>query len=102
MPILQFKLEGQLIKAHPEYEMQDRLLLDKLSPDRTTVTIGGKTYPLNDREFPTVNPEDPYALSGAERELMTSLGHAFRHSGPAAEPNRVPVQQREHVQAAQR
>ncbi len=28
--VLQFKLEGQVIKRHPEFEMDDRLLLDKI------------------------------------------------------------------------
>ena len=28
--IIQLKLEGQLILAHPEYHMDDRLLLDKI------------------------------------------------------------------------
>ena len=32
--IIQFKLEGQLIKKHPEYKMEDRLLLDKIDYDK--------------------------------------------------------------------
>jgi len=38
--------EGQLIKEHPEYEMEDRLLLDKIDFDKQTVTLDGKVYPL--------------------------------------------------------
>lgn len=78
--IMQFKLEGQLILRHPEYGMEDRLLLDKIDTDRRTVTIDGIDYPLNDSHFPTVDPQNPYELTLAERELMASLRHAFRHS----------------------
>lgn len=78
--IMQFKLEGQLILRHPEYGMEDRLLLDKIDTGRRTVTIDGTDYPLNDSHFPTVDPQNPYELTLAERELMASLRHAFRHS----------------------
>ncbi len=78
--IMQFKLEGQLILRHPEYGMEDRLLLDKIDTGRRTVTIDGIPYPLNDSHFPTVDPQNPYELTLAERELMASLRHAFRHS----------------------
>lgn len=78
--IMQFKLEGQLILRHPEYGMEDRLLLDKIDTGRRIVTIDGTDYPLNDSHFPTVDPQNPYELTLAERELMASLRHAFRHS----------------------
>ena len=78
--IMQFKLEGQLILRHPEYGMEDRLLLDKIDTVRKTVTIDGVDYALNDAHFPTVDPENPFELTLAERELMASLRHAFRHS----------------------
>lgn len=80
--IIMFKLEGQIIRRHPEYGMDDRLLLDHIDYEKQTVTIGGQVYPLNDGHFPTIDPANPYALSDGEASLMASLTHAFRHSLP--------------------
>ena len=80
MSIIQFKLEGQTILRHPEYHMDDRLLLDKINLADGTITVEGKTYPLTDSHLPTVNPDDPYALSLEEEELMTQLARSFRKS----------------------
>ncbi|MBE5871038.1 MAG: fructose-1,6-bisphosphatase [Lachnospiraceae bacterium] len=77
--ILQFKLEGQMIKRHPEYNMDDRLLLDKIDYERKTVTVYGKEYAMRDTDFPTVDPADPYALTREEEEVMNRLRHAFTH-----------------------
>ena len=77
--IIQFKLEGQTILRHPEYRMNDRLLLDKINADGT-ITVDGTTYPLTDSHLPTVNINDPYALSLEEEELMTQLARSFRKS----------------------
>ena len=78
--IIQFKLEGQTILRHPEYQMQDRLLLDKINFEKGTILINGKEYPLSDKYLPTINPENPYELSQEETELMSSLAHSFHHS----------------------
>jgi len=77
--ILQLKLEGQVIKRHPEYHMDDRLLLDKIDYANRTVMIDGKCYEMNDVDFPTVNPENPYKLTAEESELMERLRQAFVH-----------------------
>lgn len=78
--IILFKLEGQMIRRHPEYGMNDRLLLSHIDYAADTVEIGGRVYPLNDGHFPTVDPADPFRLSDGEDSLMASLTHAFRHS----------------------
>lgn len=75
--IMQFKLEGQLIKKHPEYQMEDRLLLDKINLEKGTVLVEGKEYPLKDTEFPTIDWENPYELSTDEAEVMERLTMAF-------------------------
>lgn len=75
--IMQFKLEGQLIKKHPEYQMEDRLLLDKIDMEKGTVLVEGKEYPLKDTEFPTIDWEKPYELSADEAEVMERLTMAF-------------------------
>ncbi|MBR0296933.1 MAG: fructose-1,6-bisphosphatase [Paludibacteraceae bacterium] len=78
--IIQFKLEGQTILRHPEWKMDDRLLLDKINYGEGSITVNGKTYPLTDSNLPTINPSDPYALSVEEQELMTQLERSFRKS----------------------
>lgn len=78
--IIQFKLEGQTILRHPEYQMQDRLLLDKINFEKGTILINGKEYPLSDKYLPTINPDQPYELSQEETELMSSLARSFHHS----------------------
>ena len=78
--IIQFKLEGQTILRHPEYQMQDSLLLDKINFEKGTILINGKEYPLSDKYLPTINPENPYELSQEETELMSSLARSFHHS----------------------
>ena len=42
-----------MIKKHPEYNLEDRLLLDKMDLDKGFVLIGGKRYEINDTNFPT-------------------------------------------------
>lgn len=75
--IMQFKLEGQIIKKHAKFEMDDRLLLDKIDYDKKTVTVYGKEYPMKDTEFPTVDPADPYNLTPDEEQVMARLQQAF-------------------------
>jgi len=78
--IIMFKLEGQIIRRHPEYDMNDRLLFERINHENNTINIDGVDYPLNDNHFPTIDPEDPYKLSPAEESLMESLSRAFRNS----------------------
>lgn len=78
--IIQFKLEGQIIKAHPEFLMDDRLILDKIDPNAGTVTLYSKTYKLNDTNFPTIDFKDPYKLTQQEKELLCKIKHSFINS----------------------
>ena len=78
--IILFKLEGQLIKRHPEFGMDDRLLLHNIDHKKHTVMIDGVEYPLNDYHFPTVDENDPYRLSPEEKTLMDSLVTEFKQS----------------------
>lgn len=78
--ILQFKLEGQLIARNPEFHMEDRCLLHRIDPSKGTVTLAdGKTYPLLDTSFPTVDWKNPYELTEKEAEVMDRLDSAFRN-----------------------
>ena len=78
--IIQFKLEGAVIRRCPHYEMQNRLLLDKINYEKGTINIDGKEYTLNDTNFPTVDPSDPYKLTQEERELINKLKSSFLNS----------------------
>ena len=78
--IIQFKLEGQTILRHPEYEMNDRLFLDKIDYEAGTIAIGSQIFPITDTHLPTISPDDHYALSLEERELMEQLERSFRKS----------------------
>jgi len=78
--IIQFKLEGQIVMNHPEYEMDGRLLLDKIDYKKRTVKIEGKTYKLNDTNFPTIDPKDPYKLTKEEDEIISRLQESFKNS----------------------
>ena len=78
--VIQLKLEGQIVKNHPEYEMNGRLLLDKINYKKGTVEIEGKTYKLNDTNFPTIDPKDPYKLTEEEEEIISRLQESFKNS----------------------
>lgn len=75
--IIQFKLEGQLYEAHPEWEMADRALLSGINLAKGTCTIEGKEYPMLDTFFPTLDPAHPFELTAEEKELMEQLRHTF-------------------------
>ena len=75
--IIQFKLEGALYAAHPEWNMNDRRLLELIDWQQKTITLGDKSYALRDTLFPTIDPADPYRLSAEEQELISRLQHSF-------------------------
>ena len=78
--IILFKLEGQKLLRRPEFGMPDRLLLDRIDFGAKTIDIGGKIYPLEDCDFPTIDPKDPYALTPEESHVIDQLTDSFRHS----------------------
>lgn len=78
--VILFKLEGQIIKNYPEFNMDDRLLLDKVNWEKGTVVIGGKEHTLTDTDFPTIDRKNPYALSEEEEYLMEQFSVSFKES----------------------
>ena len=78
--VIQFKLEGQIIKEHPEYKMDGRLLLDKIDYEKGTIQIDNKVYNLNDTNFPTVDYKNPYKLTKEEEEIINRLQESFKNS----------------------
>ncbi|MCT8978115.1 fructose-1,6-bisphosphatase [Clostridium sp. CX1] len=78
--LLQFKVEGHIIKRHPEFQMDDRLLLDKINVETEEIQLYGKNYKLNDIVFPTVDWSDPYKLTEREEDLLKKLTASFVNS----------------------
>ncbi|MFO7845308.1 MAG: fructose-1,6-bisphosphatase, partial [Balneolaceae bacterium] len=78
--IIQFKLEGQIIRRRPQFQMSDRLLLDKINFDDGTILINGNSHPMKDMNFPTIDPENPYELSQGEEAVMERLRLSFNNS----------------------
>lgn len=75
--VILFKLEGQLIKSHPEYEMSDRLLLGQMDDTKNKVMIEGEWVTMNTNVFPTVDLADPYELTEEETEILRKLHRNF-------------------------
>ena len=78
--VIQLKLEGKIIKESPEYNMDDRLFLDKIDFSKKTVRIDGKDYHMLDTDFPTFDTDDPYKLNKEEEELTEKLKNSFQKS----------------------
>ena len=78
--VIQLKLEGKIIKESPEYNMDDRLFLDKIDFSKKTVRIDGKDYHMLDTDFPTFDTVDPYKLNKEEEELTEKLKNSFQKS----------------------
>jgi len=78
--IMQFKTESELIARHPEYRMDARVLLDKIDFEKKIVNIGGEEYPLADYRFPTIDPQNPLALSPEEQDVMDKIRFSFMNS----------------------
>ena len=78
--ICQFKVEGQRIMAHPEYGLENRLLLDKIDYEKGTVQLRDGVFPLRDTNFPTIDPDDPYRLTEDEVNVLNALEASFVQS----------------------
>ena len=78
--VIQFKLEGQLIQGHPEWNIDRQGTLENIRLDEGTYSFDGQKYPMLDTFFPTLDPKDPYRLTPEEEDLMHRLHHSFRIS----------------------
>ncbi len=75
--IIQFKLEGQIIRDNPEFAMEHRNLLDKIDIEKGTVMVDGRECKLLDTNYPTVDWANPYELTEEEKDIMERLEKAF-------------------------
>lgn len=78
--IIQFKLEGQVVKRNPHFKMNDRLVFDNVDFKKGTIKVKGKPHKLLDTKFPTVDPKDPYKLTDEESEMMAKMRSSFLNS----------------------
>ena len=75
--IIQFKVEGQIIQRQKGFCLENRALLHRIDYEKGTITLDGKEYELLDKNFPTVDPQNPYELNEEEEEIMERLEQAF-------------------------
>ena len=75
--VIQFKVEGQIIRKNPGFRMDDRNLLHRIDYEKGTIEINGKTYEMLDKNFPTIDPKKPYSLTREEEDIMKRLEQAF-------------------------
>lgn len=78
--IMQLKVEGIYAARNPEYDLEKRDLLSRINYEDYTVEIDGVKYELNDKNFPTVNPDNPNELLEEEAELLDKLKASFMYS----------------------
>ena len=78
--VIQFKKEAQIFKRRPEWQMEDRCLLECIDFERGVCVINGKDYEMTSCNFPTIDPKNPFELTKEEHQLMEKLHHSFRVS----------------------
>ena len=78
--VIMYKLEGNLALIHPEYDMSHRRLLDKINYQNSTINIDGNIYKLEDIKFPTIDKNNPYALTDEEEKIISNLTKSFLNS----------------------
>ena len=78
--VIQFKTEAQIFSRRPEWQMEDRNLLNCIDFDRQVCTINGIDYAMKSCHFPTVKADNPSELTPEEADLMQKLHHSFRVS----------------------
>lgn len=79
--VIQWKLEGKIVIENPEFEMDDRRILENIDYEKGTLCQDGREIPLKDSEYPTVDPAAPYELTDDEKELVDYLEIAFKSCG---------------------
>ncbi len=75
--IIQFKEEAKIYERHPEWGMNDREILKFIDFEKGSIHLNDNDYPLLSSHFPTVNPDNPNALTPEEEALMDKLSHSF-------------------------
>lgn len=82
LAVMQFKIENKIIRRHPEFHMDNRMIIDKMDLPAGSVRVEGTEYTLNSTFFPTVDPLDPEALTPDEDKVLKALVQSFISSRP--------------------
>ena len=77
--VIQFKVESQIINKKPGFKLEKRNLLHHINYEKGTIELDGKEYKLLDKNFPTIDPKKPYALTKEEEDIMERLERAFEN-----------------------
>ena len=80
LAILQFKIETQLMKRRPEFQMDNQILLDNIDYWKNTISIDGISYSLKNTCFQTIDRENPSELSSEEKQIVDSMLASFQGS----------------------
>jgi fructose-1,6-bisphosphatase-3 len=75
--VIQFKLEAEIIHRRPEFEMDNRCVLEMIDYEKGVFRYDGKEYPLRDTKFPTIDPQNPSKLTDEEADLMKKIHRSF-------------------------
>ena len=78
--VMQFKLEGQMIARHPEWNLDHRRLLKTMDLEAGTIVVDGRRHDLLDRRFKTFDPAHPEALSAEEQTCIDRMRASFLSS----------------------
>jgi fructose-1,6-bisphosphatase-3 len=75
--LMLFKLEEEVARRSPEYELENRCLLSKVDFNSMTVTIDDKRQPLLINSLPTVDKVNPSKLKEEEEQVLNKLQNSF-------------------------
>ncbi len=78
--VIAIKLHEQIIRRHPEYCLQNRLILDHVDAKRGVVVIDGKEWTLTTHDFPTLSEGNSCKLTSEEQEVIDDLVLSFKDS----------------------
>ncbi len=78
--IIQFKLESEIIKRRPEFDMENRRVLEMIDFEKFLFRYNGQEYEMKDTYFPTIDPKDPTKLTEEEKEIVKKMYNSFMAS----------------------
>ncbi len=76
--VIMWKLEAALIRRNPDFLMDDRMLLHKINGEN--IEINGRKCKLLYSNFPTLDKNDPYALTEREGKIVEFFVTSFTDS----------------------
>ncbi len=82
--VIQFKQEAAIFHRRPEWQMEDRCLIENIDFNEKTCNINGVKHAMKSCNFPTLFPKGStspvFELTPEEAVLMQKLHHSFRVS----------------------